>query len=981
VTLYAVVEPGAEVSLVRMHGADAATTAEQQVIRQGVADTAGLAVLQGIYMTEGNNTFTAWVRDPAGNQARSETPLVLAYDPRGATPPVQLRAIELEQVGEDIAIRAEGTAEQGDPAGREQTSPGQGVRRVQVKVRSETERDGFWMELVEDTPGSGRFRGRLKLAEASDPGLALLQVSRHGEQVEVFVPNGPGASLGVRDVTPPGLPRITSETHPAWFPQHRTLRRGSEGFGMEASRVLVDHPVDLREFPVLSFRYRSEPGTSLHLLVHVNDTWHGFTLTGEAFGVSASFGRERVRPSGSFILTNDGQWHQAHMNLYEQVRRHTTKSSTYVARAAVLGAWRHTGYNELSALFSDEAGPGYEIEQITFRKAAGGSRVRLAWADPPDLSGIVDYSYVLDQSADTLPSPDGRGKVNEAVLDAPDAQGTAYFHLRAKDGAGNWGAAAHFPFTADRLGPVASAPSPPPASRAGQLEIALRISDGEKGSGVDPDTIRLQVDGVAYGIANPALTYDPTTERLTFWPWRAEPPLPGWTDGKQVAVELAAATDFAGNLLQQPFRWQFFVQSSALGASDARMLTQEGGIEPAWAPDSRSLAYIVEGEQRSLWVLNVETEERRPLPVQLEGVATPAWSPDGSTIAVSAVGSGGQRDIFVIDVATGAVRNVTQGTGNNLEPTWLPMGEALLVVRNGDLWHMAPDGSAARVLFDDPDGAQVRRPQVASDGKSVLFWRSLYDEAVWLLDLVTGKARAITSGGHEVDPGWGPGRDEIVHALTGGSSRLIGNSMTGGATRLIVHNAVWWDRYPRVSPDGRRLAYQSTRNGFWNIWVVEWLTLGEFNVDPVHFTYRDPTPVGTTSPPETLPPPEPGKPSVRIAYDARGFARAELQVLDATGRGVVAHPLESAQLQSPGSLEWSGFTPSGEPLAAGPYLIQLVAYPPGGGEPLHRGQTVVFSSPPPPEPMRVSWWIIIAVAILLAGAFGWSIARLRRQSR
>ena len=65
------------------------------------------------------------------------------------------------------------------------------------------------------------------------------------------------------------------------------------------------------------------------------------------------------------------------------------------------------------------------------------------WTTPSDTSGIACYSYILDQSPTTTPDitcePAGNSGSYTDV-----AAGIRYFHVRAKDNAGNWGSADHY---------------------------------------------------------------------------------------------------------------------------------------------------------------------------------------------------------------------------------------------------------------------------------------------------------------------------------------------------------------------------------------------------------------------------------------------------------------------------------------------------------------------------------------------------------
>jgi len=71
-----------------------------------------------------------------------------------------------------------------------------------------------------------------------------------------------------------------------------------------------------------------------------------------------------------------------------------------------------------------------------------------AWSIPDDLSGVAGYSYEIDQTSTTTP---------DEVIDTTDnsvsysglSTGVWYFHVRARDNAGNWGSADHYTINID----------------------------------------------------------------------------------------------------------------------------------------------------------------------------------------------------------------------------------------------------------------------------------------------------------------------------------------------------------------------------------------------------------------------------------------------------------------------------------------------------------------------------------------------------
>ena len=62
---------------------------------------------------------------------------------------------------------------------------------------------------------------------------------------------------------------------------------------------------------------------------------------------------------------------------------------------------------------------------------------------------------------------------------------------------------------------------------------------------------------------------------------------------------------------------------------------------------------------------------------RFEQAYTPRFSPDGRTVAYSVWVAGGFRDIRLVDVATGAVRELTHDRAMDMTPVWSPGGETL----------------------------------------------------------------------------------------------------------------------------------------------------------------------------------------------------------------------------------------------------------------------------------------------------------------
>jgi Ca2+-binding RTX toxin-like protein len=83
---------------------------------------------------------------------------------------------------------------------------------------------------------------------------------------------------------------------------------------------------------------------------------------------------------------------------------------------------------------------------------------------------------------------------------------------------------------------------------------------------------------------------------------------------------------------------------------------------------------------------------------------TPAWSPDGATIAFGAK-EAPSSDIYTVGADGSSQRRLTTSAAEDITPSWTPDGRSILFgsnrgrgVYNGDLWMMNRDGSNERRL-------------------------------------------------------------------------------------------------------------------------------------------------------------------------------------------------------------------------------------------------------------------------------------------
>jgi Tol biopolymer transport system component len=142
------------------------------------------------------------------------------------------------------------------------------------------------------------------------------------------------------------------------------------------------------------------------------------------------------------------------------------------------------------------------------------------------------------------------------------------------------------------------------------------------------------------------------------------------------------------------------------------------------------------------------------------------------------------------------------------------------------------DGNNARALTDSSAG-WFNMAWSPDDRRLAVTRRdSTGDLQVWLVDAVSGEARALTAfpkeRGRPQWPAWSPdGRRVAVQAGTYSREQpetstadiWVIEVATGEATCITKRERPWLDETPSFLPDGR-IAFQSTRAGRFDVWIM-----------------------------------------------------------------------------------------------------------------------------------------------------------------
>jgi serine/threonine protein kinase len=255
----------------------------------------------------------------------------------------------------------------------------------------------------------------------------------------------------------------------------------------------------------------------------------------------------------------------------------------------------------------------------------------------------------------------------------------------------------------------------------------------------------------------------------------------------------------------------------------------------SWSPDGRWLAYSDGGlfAPRNLFVVNVDSGQVRQVTKftrSSEGVVTQAWLPDNRDLIVSFRAGRGvlaPTDLGVLNVETGSIARLTMNVADSFDaPSVSADGSRVIVTASRylrELWKVPlgsdPDanGRAAVRLLDasqDPMWAYVSR-----DGRTLLFNNALVGSRnLWTMPLdASTKPRQITAvpGDAVMHSSLSPDGTHVAFvSSTTGNSDVWVQNVDGSDMRQLTNDSAA-EAWPIWSPDGRLILYGSLRDGKW----------------------------------------------------------------------------------------------------------------------------------------------------------------------
>ena len=247
--------------------------------------------------------------------------------------------------------------------------------------------------------------------------------------------------------------------------------------------------------------------------------------------------------------------------------------------------------------------------------------------------------------------------------------------------------------------------------------------------------------------------------------------------------------------------------AAALGGDERKLITLDENPDVgyatnlSWSPDGKFIAFSDRPsapEPRSIFVLSLESLEKKRLttpPEQYWGDIYMEFSPDGKSLTVNRFSTMVSNDLYVVPFAGGDARRLTFDNASITGAAWTEDGKEIVFASNRlgsipSLWKIAPSGGAPKRLAIT--GENAAGVVIARQGHRMAY-------------------------GQCYNPNTNIYRIDLQDSAVGASRPVLAAGRSNLSTCLICLSRS--DNDPRISPDGKHIAFQSNRSGTMEIWV------------------------------------------------------------------------------------------------------------------------------------------------------------------
>jgi Tol biopolymer transport system component/DNA-binding winged helix-turn-helix (wHTH) protein len=312
--------------------------------------------------------------------------------------------------------------------------------------------------------------------------------------------------------------------------------------------------------------------------------------------------------------------------------------------------------------------------------------------------------------------------------------------------------------------------------------------------------------------------------RLTYQP--SEWVTPAWSpDGTKIAFHRLAGAETGLYIIPALGGPERKLRSTNI--SDKWSFRQQAS-SISWSSDGMWIAYV-DSAPSTLNLLSVESLESKRLPLTANCVqeGMPAFSHQGTQLAYLCSLDSRETGIYTVATGGGTPKQIARLPGGlHSGVTWTADDRRLILAQsqNGEselVEITIANGSLQKLPF----GSDIAWPTISRDGDRLAFTSSSDNINIWRKDLLHPElvgVKVLASTHEQANPSYSPDGKHIAFESTrGGAPEIWVSESDGSNLAQITRLNHYATGTPRWSPEGRKIVFDSWHNGHPEIFVVD----------------------------------------------------------------------------------------------------------------------------------------------------------------
>ena len=244
---------------------------------------------------------------------------------------------------------------------------------------------------------------------------------------------------------------------------------------------------------------------------------------------------------------------------------------------------------------------------------------------------------------------------------------------------------------------------------------------------------------------------------------------------------------------------------------------------PSWTPDGKIVFSSNRAGNWDLVIMDSDGSNQKFITTTESNELFPSVSPDGKEIAY-VMPIEGNYDIYVLNLITSESRRITQHEKIDDWPAWFDEGNKITFDsdKSGSwaIYMMDPDGGNKTLLVDDP--AVKDTDPHSTPGSPWLVFRSEREDGnqIFAYNPENNEEIQLTRNDlKNAHPALSPNGETVIYNAGTDFWHLYLISVEGGEENQLT-SSEYDDKWGAWSPDGSKIAFQSNRDGKWEIYLL-----------------------------------------------------------------------------------------------------------------------------------------------------------------